>query len=125
MKKITVLLSVFILFAAMSLSTLAASGTNNGTVNGNSYSMNYSCTSTNAYNSISCATAQNVEARVKPYYKINGEWHWLCDWYAYYNEPGTIATVSWNAGTGRIIGKTMLQGYVNNVFAYGTTINAD
>ena len=125
MKKFAAVLFAFMLFAALSLYVFAANGYYNGTVNGNSFSMNYSCTSTNAYNSISCATAQNVEAKVKPYYKENGSWHWLCNWYSYYNEPGTIATVSWNAGTGRTIGKTLVDGEVNNVFAYGTELNAD
>ena len=125
MKKCAAVLSAFVMFAALSLYAFAGSGTNNGTVNGNAYSMSYSCTPTNAYNTISCATAQNVEAKVKPYYRQNGQWQWLCYWYSYYNEPGTVATVSWDSGTDRTIGKMMLQGHVNNVLAYGTQITAD
>ena len=125
MKRIAAVLFAFILLSALSLPVFAASGYYNGTVNGNAFSMNFSCSSTNAYCSISCATAHCVEAKVKPYYKENGNWQWLCDWYSYYNEPGTIATVSWNAGTGRTIGKTLVDGEVNNLYAYGTPVLAD
>ena len=125
MKKFAAFFTAFVLFFSLSLYAAAASGTYNGSVNGNSFSMNYSCSSTNAYCSITCPSAHSAEAKVKPYYLENGSWKWLCQWYSYYNEPGTVATVSWNAGTGRVIGKTLVDGEVNNVYAYGTTVLAD
>ena len=106
------------------MSVNADNGNYNGTVNNKSFSMNYNCTTYNASCTITCSAAQNVESGVKPYYRENGVGQWLSSWYSYNNEPGTVATISWNAGMGRTIKKTRVRGYVDNVYAYGTTINA-